>query len=92
MSESTQASKSPRVRLVFQDEDSGHYRYKGHEIEVSYEADRDRWYIVVTAPNGIRSYDGWWRDSQGKTRREAVLEAIRGAQLQSGGQSQESEK
>lgn len=83
MSEASSVERKvgPRVRTVYQDEDSGHYRYKGREIEISYEQPRDCWYIVITAPNGIRDYDGWWRDSSGKTHREAILEALRGAML-----------
>ena len=63
----------PRVRTVFQDDDSGHYRYRRHEVEISY--------IVVTAPNGVRAYDGWWYAGRGKTHREALMEALHGAML-----------
>lgn len=90
MSEKT-CSAGPRVRTVCEDKRSGTYRYKGHDIEIDYDQRHDGWYIVVMAPNGMRAYDGWWRDSSGKNHREAVLEAIRGAQLQSAGQSQEPE-
>lgn len=72
---------TPRVRTVFQDDDSGHYRYRRHEVEISYEQPRDCWYIVVTAPNGVRAYDGWWYAGSGKTHREALMEALNGAML-----------
>lgn len=71
----------PRVRTIREDERSGCYRYKGHDIEIDYDQQHDGWYIVVMAPNGMRDYDGWWRNSSGKTHREAVLEALDGAML-----------
>lgn len=70
---------TPRVRTLWECSFEGHYAYKGHQIGVARDGKVGDWYIVVTAPNGVRAYDGWWAGSAGKSRREAVLEAIRGA-------------
>ena len=56
-------------------------RFKGHEIICTKDAPSKNWYIQVTAPNGIRAYDGWWADSAGKSAAEAIHEAKRGAML-----------
>lgn len=59
-----------------------HYRrFRGHEITVERESRTENWYIRVTDPGGYRLYDGWWRDSAGKTVAEAFREAKRGALL-----------
>lgn len=59
----------------------GHYTYKEHAIAISRDHENCNWYIRVTAPNGMRDYDGWWQGSERKTHREAVLEALRGSML-----------
>ena len=56
-------------------------RFRRHDITVSKDSDESDWYIVVTGPSGLRDYDGWWRESRGKTWEEAVEEAKRGAML-----------
>ena len=72
---------APRVRTVMETSYSGSYKYKGHFIDIDRDNDKfGWWYITVTAPNGMRDYDGWWRET-GKTHREAVLEALDGAML-----------
>jgi len=71
----------PRVRTVWECSIEGHYTYKGHSIGIARDDKNYNWYIIVTAPNGMRDYDGWWQDSAGKTHREAVLEALRGSML-----------
>lgn len=60
-----------------------HVTFKRHAIHV----ERDQkmfgwWYIIVTAPNGCHAYNGWWRDSAGRTADEAIAEAKRGAMLE----------
>lgn len=50
-------------------------------IEASRDNARSDWYITVTAPNGMRDYDGYWRNSAFKTADDVVNEAIRGACL-----------
>lgn len=73
---------APRVRTVMKTSYSGSYKYKGHFIDIDRDNDKfGWWYIIVTAPNGMRDYDGWWKNSRGKTHREAVLEALHGAML-----------
>ena len=72
---------APRVRKSWECSTEGHYTYKGRAIGIARDSKNDDWYIIVTAPCGMRDYDGWWRNSSGKTHREAVLEALRGAML-----------
>jgi hypothetical protein len=56
-------------------------RFKRHDITVSKDSLDANWYIVVTAPNGVRAYDGWWAESAAKTWCDAVSEAKHGAML-----------
>ena len=56
-------------------------RYKDHEIHISRESKKANWYIWVYSPSGALAYDGYWRDSAGKTIRQAIAEAIRGAEI-----------
>lgn len=58
--------------------------FRGYTLSI----DRERhgslkglWYIVVTAANGMRDYDGWWENSQNNTLDEAIIEALAGACL-----------
>lgn len=53
--------------------------FKKHQIHLEKESPRKNWYIQVIAPDGRFCYDGWWRDSEDKTEREASAEAKRGA-------------
>jgi predicted RNase H-like HicB family nuclease len=53
--------------------------FKKHHISISRPSEDKNWYIIVTAPNGCYAYDGWWRDSEFKTPKEAFEEAKRGA-------------
>jgi hypothetical protein len=55
--------------------------YKNHKIHLSRESRKKDWYIWVYTPSGDLAYDGYWRDSAGKPIREAVAEAIQGAQI-----------
>ncbi|MDA8485108.1 hypothetical protein NNO07_18740 [Pseudomonas resinovorans] len=52
-----------------------------HIIDISRESEEANWYIVVTAPCGMRDYDGWWADSADKTIEEALAEAVNGSCL-----------
>jgi len=54
--------------------------FRRHTIDVHREFGK-RWYIIVTAPSGMRAYDGWWQGSENKTAAEAIEEAKRGACL-----------
>jgi predicted RNase H-like HicB family nuclease len=57
------------------------YTFRKHSIVLSREDTDRNWYIVVTAPSGLKCYDGWWRDSVGKTLKQALQEAKEGAML-----------
>ena len=70
-----------RVRTVEQERNRGWYRYRGADIYVTRESSSDCWYIQVQGPDGCYMYDGWWSESAGRSRRDAVLEAIDGACL-----------
>ncbi|AYF87449.1 hypothetical protein D6Z43_09910 [Pseudomonas sp. DY-1] len=52
-----------------------------HVIDISRESEDEDWYIVVTAPCGMRDYDGWWTDSADKTIEQALAEAVHGSCL-----------
>jgi hypothetical protein len=52
-----------------------------YSVEASRESERDDWYMVVTAPNGIKDYDGTWRRSYDKGLDEVLQQAIDGAML-----------
>ena len=75
------AGFGPRVRTLTKDRNSFWGVYKNHEIHLTREDQNDDWYIQVIADDGGRLYDGTWRDSTGKSRRAAILEALRGAML-----------
>jgi uncharacterized protein (DUF2461 family) len=72
-----------RVRTVEQERNRGWYRYRGADIHVARESRADCWYIQVQGQDGCYMYDGWWGESAGRSRRDAVLEAIEGACLRS---------
>jgi predicted RNase H-like HicB family nuclease len=58
-----------------------HVTFKRHEIVATQDQIGRDWYIRVTAPSGSYAYDGWWRDSAGKTVDEVLEEAKQGAML-----------
>lgn len=74
-------SKAPRVTVIERDESDCSARYKGCDISVSRPADDRDWYIHVTDAGGFSLYNGFWRDSAGKTMDEALEEACRGSML-----------
>ena len=53
-----------------------------HSIRAEREDVDANWYITVTGPDGLRSYDGWWQGSAGRSVEDVVQEALRGAALQ----------
>jgi predicted RNase H-like HicB family nuclease len=57
------------------------YTFRRHSIVLTREDEDRNWYIVVTAPSGLKCYDGWWRDSAGKPLKDALQEAKEGAML-----------
>ncbi|MBB3142771.1 hypothetical protein [Halomonas organivorans] len=69
-------------KLITHDRDEHSFSgaYQDHEIEIEREDADDRWYIIVTAPCGMRDYDGWWWD-EGAPLDEAIEEAVRGAMI-----------
>lgn len=57
------------------------YTFRRHSIVLTRDAEDRNWYIRVRGPDGLHVYDGYWRDSVGKTLKEALAEAKHGAQL-----------
>ena len=57
------------------------YTFKRCWIALAREDVDTDWYIRVRAPDGGLLYDGWWRDSAGKTLKEALYEAKAGSLL-----------
>jgi hypothetical protein len=53
--------------------------FRGYHIWLQRDGPLENWYIRVTAPDGSYAYDGWWRDSEGTTWKDALKEAKRGA-------------
>ena len=62
-------------------EEENEKTFKKHHITISRPSKDKNWYITVTSPNGCYAYNGWWRDSEFKTPKEAFEEAKRGACL-----------
>lgn len=54
---------------------------RDHMLHISRESRQSDWYIWVYAPSGALAYDGYWRNSAGKTIKAATAEAIRGAKI-----------
>lgn len=75
--------KLPRMQRVESESENYWGNYKGHRIHCSRENEQSNWYIWVYVPDGRLAYDGYWRDSESKTIREAAEEAIRGACINS---------
>lgn len=72
---------APRVRKIEQLNDVGWFEYRQCAIHIERQTKHENWYIQVQHADGGYLYDGWWTDSIGKTMREAVVEACRGAGL-----------
>ena len=53
----------------------------GYEYEISQDEPNRDWYIRVSPFEESNIYDGYWTGSEDKTLREAVIEAIDGAQI-----------
>jgi hypothetical protein len=56
-------------------------KYRGHQIAIERDGEKTDWYIIVTAPDGTRAYDGWWRGGRGKPVELAILNALEGSLL-----------
>jgi len=63
------------------EEEEHNCTFRRHSITLTKDAPDCNWYIVVRDPSGRMCYDGWWHESTGKTWREALEEAKRGACL-----------
>lgn len=55
--------------------------FGGYSFKFDKAGDNESWYIQVNPEGQGFLYDGWWCDSEDKTLREAVAEAVDGAQL-----------
>ena len=64
-----------------EEEEEHNFTFRRHSITLTKDAPDRNWYIVVRDPSGRMCYDGWWHESAGKTWREALEEAKRGACL-----------
>lgn len=53
----------------------------GNLVLLEKESEESDWYITVMAQSGLFLYDGWWKDSSGKTWNEAFIEAKTGSKL-----------
>jgi hypothetical protein len=56
-------------------------RYRGHEIGIERDGRKTEWYIIVTAPDGTRAYDGWFKGSVGMHVNYAIYQALEGSLL-----------
>jgi predicted RNase H-like HicB family nuclease len=61
--------------------DEFNYTFKRHDIALTRDREDANWYIRVRGPDGLHKYDGYWRESAGKTLKEALQEAKEGALL-----------
>jgi hypothetical protein len=73
--------RRPRVQAQVRETHEFQGRYKQHDLDLMRDGWDSNWYIRVRAPNGLCAYDGYWRDSQGKSLDEAIAEACTGACL-----------
>jgi hypothetical protein len=74
-------SQRPRVTELEREENRFDGMYKGHEIRIQRDDDRQDWYIAVRDQGGYYVYDGYWRDSSDKSLDDAIIEACQGAML-----------
>ena len=55
--------------------------YKGHDIEINREL-QDKFYIMVTDPDGMFAYDGYWEAIEvSGSMKNATEQALRGSEL-----------
>jgi hypothetical protein len=73
--------RRPRVQAQVRETHEFQGRYKQHDIDLMRDGWCSNWYIRVRAPSGLYAYDGYWRDSQGKSLDDAIAEACTGACL-----------
>ena len=69
------------MKIILQERHAVEATYRGHAIKLSREDFDDRWYIQVRDRRGCYAYDGFWKDSSGKSHGEAIYEACRGSML-----------
>lgn len=77
----TSTTQKPRVRCISKSRNTFHGTYRRHTIELDRKSRREEWYVRVWGEDGIYAADGYWRDSHGKTIREAILHALEGSLL-----------
>ena len=73
--------RRPRVKANVRGAHDFQGRYKQHDLDMMRTDFCSCWYIRVCAPSGMYAYDGYWRDSQGKSMDDAITEACTGAGL-----------
>lgn len=70
-----------RQRQISAEGDTWYIGFKGHDIMLQRDGNDKNWYIRVRGADGLYKYDGYWRDSVGKSAKEALHEAKVGAML-----------
>ena len=73
--------RRPRVQTLVRETHEFQGRYKQHDLDLMRDGWHCNWYLRVRAPSGLYAYDGYWRDSQGKSLDDAIAEACTGACL-----------
>ncbi len=73
--------RRPRAQTLVRETHEFQGRYKQHDLDLMRDGWNSNWYIRVRAPSGLYAYDGYWRDSQGKSLDDAITEACTGACL-----------
>jgi hypothetical protein len=73
--------RRPRVQAQVRETHEFQGRYKQHDLDLMRDGWHSNWYIRVCAPSGLYAYDGYWRESQGKSLDDAITEACTGACL-----------
>ncbi|HHC7311894.1 TPA: hypothetical protein ACN30N_004824 [Vibrio campbellii] len=51
----------------------------GYEFNIEKDPEEDDWYIQVNQEGEGFLYDGWWSNSEDKSLKDAVIEAIKGS-------------
>lgn len=74
---------APRLGEIYKDAHTFWGTYRGHYVEVDRPARGKRWRFCVTNQAGEKLADGVM-DDPAATRREAIIHAVRGAQLFNG--------
>lgn len=70
-----------RIHIVHElTDDSFRGKYKDHDIKILRKSDDD-FYIIVWAPDGTYTYDGWWTHNGNDKIINAIEEALKGSCL-----------